>query len=283
MSQLQRILVNFAGSTVAIQVDDPRAAALIDFLIPPAAVSENKNPHCSFQVQVSDDEPALYSFSQDGILQYETTSPGSLAEVFQSALCRQLATESRDGLLFHAAALSDQGRGILIAGGIGAGKSTLTAWLLSKGLGYLTDELVYIPCGSDTLKTFTRPLHLKHPSRPVLGSFFDMDTHQDAILSSSHSDLIPAALINPQGQADTAPLNLVLFPEYQAQGEANWLPLSAAQTGQSLMKTLVNARNLPQHGFNETARLARTTPGYRMTYANFSQIEENLAGILSFC
>jgi hypothetical protein len=72
-----------------------------------------------------------------------------------------------------------------------------------------------------------------------------------------------------------------LFPTYQPQGEPDWEPLSLAQTGQLLMQSLINARNLAHHGFHEAARLARIAPGYRFSYAHFNQVEEQLAGVLS--
>jgi len=59
--------------------------------------------------------------------------------------------------LFHAAALAWQGRGLLLPGKISAGKTTLTAWLLSRGLDYLTDELVFIPQGTVAVRGLARP------------------------------------------------------------------------------------------------------------------------------
>ena len=50
-------------------------------------------------------------------------------------------------MLFHAAALTWQSRGILLPAFTGAGKSTLTAWLLGQGFSYLTDELAFVPAG----------------------------------------------------------------------------------------------------------------------------------------
>ena len=52
--------------------------------------------------------------------------------------------------------------------------------------------------------------------------------------------------------------------------------LSRAQAGLELMQCLINARNLPDHGFPEVTRLARAMPAYKMTYANFAQIEPHI-------
>lgn len=189
--------------------------------------------------------------------------------------------ESRDGLLFHAAALAYHGQGILIPGNIGAGKSTFTAWLLSKGLNYLSDELVYVPCGTATLQPFTRPLHLKHPSRPILSPILNIEAHPETILTSSYSDLVPANLFNPNSTLIKVDLNLVLFPHYLPDAETCWQSLTHAQTGLALMQCPINARNLPEHGFKETVRLARRVPGYAFNSAHFNQIETELTSILT--
>lgn len=42
------------------------------------------------------------------------------------------------------------------------------------------------------------------------------------------------------------------------------------------MQCLVNARNLPDHGFPEAARLCRAMPDYRITYGSFAAFEPRL-------
>jgi hypothetical protein len=49
-----------------------------------------------------------------------------------------------DQLVFHAGAVSDDGRGVLLPGGSNHGKSTLTAALITDGFRYLTDEAAAI-------------------------------------------------------------------------------------------------------------------------------------------
>jgi hypothetical protein len=47
------------------------------------------------------------------------------------------------------------------------------------------------------------------------------------------------------------------------------------------MQCLINARNLPDHGFPEITRLARSVPAYKMTYANFVQVEPHIDLLLA--
>ncbi len=282
MMQSQRIVVSFSGSAVAIEVADALIAEIVDFLIHPTLRDDSKIPHCTFRVQIAEEDQPIYTLTQDDEQKYLGDSLGSLAEVLQSIVCHELADRSRDGLLLHAAALVDAGRGVLIPGGIGAGKSTLTTWLLSKGLGYMTDELVYIPWGTNELHAYPRPLHLKYPSRAVLTAE-NVDYEQSRLLmSSSFSDMVAVEAFTSHQITHPMPLSLAFFPRYQPQGEAQWQPLSAAQTAQYLMSSLVNARNLPDHGFHEAARLARLAQGVAFQYSHFNQIEEHLAGILTF-
>jgi hypothetical protein len=58
-------------------------------------------------------------------------------------------------------------------------------------------------------------------------------------------------------------------------------PLSQAQAGLALMECLVNARNLPGHGFSEIVRLARAARAYQMSYADFAQIDDWIERLLA--
>ena len=277
-----RVVVSFAGSAVAIEIADVLIAEVVKFLIHPSLMDNDKTPQCTFYVQISNEEPKTYTLLQDSRKISDDISIGNLAEILQSKICYELANRSTSGLLFHAASLADGERGVLIPGGIGAGKSTLTSWLLSKGLGYMTDELVYVPFGSVEIQAFYRPLHLKHPTRSVMAGY-DMDYgNARQLLSSSFSDLVAAETFTNQQITHAIPLKLALFPQYNVSGEFRWQKLSSAQTGQYLMQNLTNARNLPDHGFHEVARLARMLSGYEFQYNNFNQIENYLNDILAF-
>ena len=96
------------------------------------------------------------------------------------------------------------------------------------------------------------------------------------ILSTDTTDLIPPALFAPNTTLSEPPLGLIIFPNYQANGEFELRQLSKAEAGLELMQCLINARNLSEHGFPEITRLVRSAPAYKMTYADFAQIEPHI-------
>jgi hypothetical protein len=165
---------------------------------------------------------------------------------------------------------------LLLPGGIGAGKTTLTAWLATRGLDYLSDEMAFVPHRSDRIQSLTRPLNLKSSSRPVLRQYLDIDRHGGQVFSHAQGDLISPSLLTSHIRSGDTPVALIVFPRYQPAGEFEWRPLSRAQAGLALMECLVNARNLPEHGFREIARLAQSAPAYRMSYASFEEIGERI-------
>lgn len=280
MSEAHRRLISFAGSTVAIEYSGARIAAIIDFLYRYIPADSDVPPHVTYRV-TSSAQSGAQSLYRDDTLIHTGDSEAILAELLMGDVCYHLADRSRGGLLFHAAGLAWQGKGLLLPGLMGAGKTTLTAWLVTRGLDYLTDELVFVPHGANTIQTLTRPLNIKKASRPTLQTAlpFDFEAHAAHILSTPRADLIPPALLRPV-QLSKPPLGLILFPHHLPNSDFALRPLSKAQAGLALMECLINARNLPGHGLSEIARLAQVAPAYRLSYTNFDQIEERIETLL---
>jgi hypothetical protein len=275
-------LIHFAGSTVAIETRGRRAARLVDFLLqdiasPPATLL----PHTTFRLQTNRNG---YALTRDGAPVFEDYPAGLAADTLQAGVCYQLAYESRAGLLFHAAGLADSAGGLLMPGRAGAGKSTLAAWLTANGLRYLSDELVYFTAGDSCLQGFTRPLHLKPPTLDVIYDALGRSKPADGFIHSPISDLLPYRLLNPQPAPPLPPLTGIIFTRFTAGSPGTCLPLTGAAAAVELVKCLINARNLPGHGFAETARLARLAPAWQLEYGHFEHLPELLSTCLpGFC
>ena len=201
-----------------------------------------------------------------------------VAEALLGQVGHHLADKSQGGLLFHSGGVVWGDGGMILPGGIGAGKSTLTAWFLRQGFTYLTDEMVFVPEGATEFHGFTRPLTIKSSARPAVQALLSADD-EGSIWRTPGVDILPVSILGAPQVAAQAPIRLILFPSFKLGAALNWSPLTKAQTGLRLMECLVNARNLPDHGFAQVARLARLAPAYSLEYGNFEQ----LAPLLEQC
>ncbi len=273
-------LISFAQSTVAIEYSSPIFRPILDFLYPPPVDKPIPDPHVTFQLS-HHMQPYSLEVSRGKSQLYHGDSLPTVAEILLGDSCYHLVDKSQNGLLFHAAGVEKNGQGILMPGSIGAGKSTLTAWLLTQGCNYLSDELTYIPTGSEIMHCFARPLNLKPPARPVLHPYVDISQPSDQILSSPAVDLVSPLLFKASSIFSQPPLSLIIFPHYQADSDFALRPLSKAQAGLALMQCLVNARNLSQHGFPEITSLVARVPAYQLQYTHFDQINDSIEQLLS--
>ncbi|MDO9084975.1 MAG: hypothetical protein Q7U53_02105 [Anaerolineaceae bacterium] len=280
MNHMGKRVIHYAGNSVEIEYNDPQADKILDTIVYSISSPGASNPFTSFRIDITRKPDLLFSLFQEGTLIYKSKNEVDFSEMLMSKICHGLAMDSKNGMLFHASGLGRNGKGILVPGGIGFGKSTFTTWMISQGCDYLSDEFVYFPWESDTMISFARPIHLKKPSREVLSSLIEYDSDTNLVKVGTHSDLINPLLLNAENKYSQPPVKIILFPRYETGAELDWRLLSSAETGLELMKFLINARNLPDHGFKEIARLARPFRGIKFTYSSFEQIEKNIIEIL---
>ena len=68
-----------------------------------------------------------------------------------ATICLMELLERRGRYCLHAGCLADDGRGVLVAGPTGSGKSTLTLALVRAGLGFVSDDLVFLTADGEVL------------------------------------------------------------------------------------------------------------------------------------
>jgi len=205
-------------------------------------------------------------------LLYDGHSPGQAAGILLDELTRALITDCRDGLIFHAAALVHGEFAVILPGPSGTGKTTLAAWMTTRGLTCLNDEVVLVDPAGDKVESFARPLAVKAAGMGMVGRWID----SDSALTSAVSTLIRPM---PSGEMMTGslPLAAVVFPS-RREGTPVLQPLSSAETALGLFGCLVNAANVPNGGFRDVARLAARVSGCRLHY---EEVEDLAGGALT--
>ncbi|MBT7067031.1 MAG: bifunctional fucokinase/L-fucose-1-P-guanylyltransferase [Verrucomicrobia bacterium] len=282
---MQRTRIQFAGQTVWLEHEGPTAAGIVAFL--GRALSTATEPHGDRHSQ----PPAAMTIrltplgaglelTDGSVSLLRSAHGGDMAERVQGEICRRLAGATDSGTAFHAAALATDNRAIAFPGMMQQGKSTLTAGLVVAGWQYMTDEFMVIPHATSTALAFTRPINLRAPTLKLFAPLARTDSADELRLDHALGCLVHPALLGAGGTLSKAPLAAIVFSSYAPDTAFTLQRLTAAQAGLALMACLVNARNLPGHGFDEITRLARTIPAYRMTYSRLDQPGPQLHALL---
>jgi hypothetical protein len=270
-----KAVLSFAGRAVVLQARGERSEQLVSFLfgrVPRAA--EDADVDASFRVR---DTGHGIAFAVDESEWFDGPNEEVAGSLLVEEVMHRLMLQSAAGLLLHAAALGRRGQGLLLPGESGCGKSTTAAWLASRGWDYLTDELVFVPAGSLDFEPFSRPIKLRPGARPALQAAGIDGT----LLRGSELDLlVPAGNVTGAASPDEWPISLLVFPLHRPTGACEIQPLTAAQAGLELMRSLLNARNLPDHGFGEVARIARSVPAVRLLYSEIAHLGDRLERLL---
>jgi hypothetical protein len=267
-------LLHFAGSAIAIEYDGAPCERILDILFRHIPANGRAYPHLTYRLvwEETNRELALYRGES---LEYHSPSLEAMAAYLMERACYHLADHSQGGLLLHAACLSREGQGFILPGASGSGKSSLAAWLLlQENYHYLTDELAFIPERTLECQGFSRPLNLKPTSQSLFPGLFEAVGEDERLLVSSTRVLTPAECLSPMPVLGATTIDRLVFPRYLDGAGFELRALTKAQAGLALMQCLINARNLPEHGFHEAARLCRVVPAFQITYSDFKQIEE---------
>lgn len=96
--------------------------------------------------------------------------PGTAVSVLLGQIVGTLATLLSRLLFIHAGAVAFAGRGMILVGQSGAGKTSTVAALVRKGAAYLSDEVALLDPVTGTVAPFVLPMAVKPWTRGAAGS-----------------------------------------------------------------------------------------------------------------
>ncbi len=267
---MAQYLITFADFSVAVQYDssDTRISPFLDTLFtdtcqvaacPVTTVLELSRENTSEQYRLTGNGELLFS-GRLGV---------HCAAILFDQVIFNLLKDKKGGVALHAGAVIFSGSTIILPGQSGSGKSNMAAWLTGRGCSYLTDELIFLPDdGSGQTIPFTRPVCIKTAAVAEVKKLLHPQ-QLSAILEDNYGIVVPHRMLNPDFSGQSAPPALILFPQYQEGSPLQIERLSPARVSTILLASDVNGRNLEDHGFRQLAALARTTPGFQVTYSSF--------------
>jgi hypothetical protein len=261
-------IIQFAGHAIKFNIAPREILQAVDVHFA-HCLGEEQSVISEYQVEAR--QEAGFSIQKDRqLFMSNLTAEQVLFHLMQDGLTT-LNGASKTNLIFHAAALSYQERGLLLCGKSGSGKSTLAAWLTSNGCQYLTDEVIAHPLAKGEVSGFCRSLVLKSTSAVVWQPWLAGAEAGTYLKMNDGSAWITPTLLNANAVRVRVVPYVILFPTYSAEAAFEIEQLTPASTLFMLLQCLVNARNFSDHGMLATKHLSQKVSAYRFTYSNIEQ------------
>ena len=230
--------------------------------------------------------PKTVQIRMDGRIRYRHVPVAQLA-LYLQGLINLLVLRAHWGCdrycLVHAAVVAKGGRGVLICGKSGCGKSSLSLALMFRyGYQYLTDEIACWDAHQGKIVAYPKAIVLKEKGyrrfqkkHPRL-----LARMHDARIFSRKLWYINPALHFPSKIRKTARIRLVVFPIYREKGQTQVSPISKVRALLSLHKQRFDANGFGQNDFEKLAELMRRATASQVHYHDVFEAADTIDALM---
>jgi hypothetical protein len=184
---------------------------------------------------------------------------GSVLNRLEYEICRRVIERRRDLIMLHGALVSRDGAALFISGESGAGKTTLSMALSTRGFHVETDDVALFEASSTTFHPIPRCFHLDSRSKRLLRE----TGVQIPEASGRHSFVTPADL-QACGSRGPTPDTLIALSPARSDSPA-LVPLTQAEMTGLLMRESAWGRQSGGEVLTAVIRLTRRARCYQLT------------------
>jgi hypothetical protein len=213
------------------------------------------------------------SLLADGVPITRIRSPDHLPSMLEGSL-GGLAVQSRaDCLVFHAGCVLLGGQSVLLLGGKGSGKSTLSLWLARQGARYFADEHVFVRLSDRRVEAFPKAATIK---RGAASLFEEGPVYPDAVRGPLRY-ILPPHVARP---GEETSISLIILPRYDGEAENASTPLQAHETALMFVQQCFGGLGRSPEALRAVAELARH-PASLLDYRDLAWAEQAIRRFLT--
>jgi hypothetical protein len=163
--------------------------------------------------------------------------------------------------------------GVLLLGGSGRGKTTLTMGLMLRGFVPSADDVTLIDPETLELRAFRRAFHVADETWALLERLV-------APFASQRHEM-PGYFSPAQWADQHATVRWVLLPEYRPDQKPELVPLSASELASAVISQTLSLERTPRMALSTAARLTDRARGYRFLCGDLEQSVAMVQGLIA--
>ncbi len=213
-------------------------------------------------------------FSFDGTMPFKPMPLAQALATLEWGLNWCISSHTNAYLVVHAAAIEKHGRAIIMPAQPGAGKSTLTAALVSRGWRLLSDELTLLTTTDHPQAIpVPKPINLKNASIKVISQFAPETilgpvVYDTAKGSVSHMKTPGDSVQRMREPAEPA---FIIFPTFRANAQTSVSQLSKARSFLNIAKQCFNFHILGETGFKTLDKVVTNCQCFEFRYSDLEE------------
>ncbi len=244
----------------------------------PLATATEKPPVVLFEVEMnSADDGGGYTVWVGGADVFRSASRDTILWFIEGQVTERLTKRLRAYHLFHGGAVRFKGRGALLPGESGAGKSTTVAAMALSGAEYLSDEVVVV---DPELRAhpFPRVIGLKQGGWEAVKSAFPDLVRSGAVSDGAgagapvHMRYLRPPVVAAGGGDAPVKIDCIILPHREPGGKAQ---LTRVPRSQALTTLMTQSLDLPlwrRPGFEVIMKLVQQADCYSLTVPDLPEV-----------
>ena len=199
--------------------------------------------------------------------------------IFEWGLNWCIANHCHQFLSLHAAVLSRDSQAIILPGFPGAGKSTLTAYLMFKGWTLFSDELCLVDKNSHIISC-VRPVSLKNTSIEVIKQSQPLAQFSPAVSDTAKGTISHLKPLDTHVKSNTARAKWIVFPKYSEGSKFEIIPINRSRAFVHLAEQGFNYHILGKEGFFRLKQMLAQAECFQIEYSNLDDVSNWLEILL---
>lgn len=203
--------------------------------------------------------------------------------MFEWGLNWCIATTAHHYLIIHAAVLEKQGRGIMLPGMPGSGKSTLCAAMMLRGWRLLSDEMALLHPVTQEITPVPRPVSLKNASIGIIRAFSAgaaIGPPAKDTVKGTVAHLRPTESSIRQAGVTCRP-HAIVFPRYVSGSDTRLEEKAKSGALLEIQENAFNTHILGKSGFESARSLIDSCPVFVLRYSRLEEALTTLERLLA--